>query len=354
MRYLPTRSNFSSVWSYLKKNKKISVPLLILVIGIILVFRPHKAVVIDTEKVSRGDVVVSISGTGTAVSETAVNLSFLTSGKLTYLGVKEGDTVMPQQTIATLDVRSTQKSLEGALRDYAKQRNTFEQTKQNNNNATPDTAANDQVRRVLENNQYDLEKAVISVELQDLAKQNSVLTTPIGGVVTRADVQSGGVNVSPTTTFTIADPDHLQFDIDVDEADIGKISLVDSIKAHLDAFPEQTLTLTISNIDFASHATSTGGTVYTIHAALPDNSDRRYRAGMSGDADIILDQRTNVIKIPLSAVVKDNTVFVKDGNSFVKRQVVLGLKNDTDVQIISGLTDGDVIATQPDQVMVKK
>lgn len=344
----------SGVWTYIKLHKIISIPLIVLLIAGVIIFRPKKAPAVDTEKVSRGDVVVSISGTGTVVSETAVNLSFLTSGKLTYLGVKEGDTVNPYQTIATLDVRSAQKSLESALRDYAKQRNTFEQTKKDNGDATPETAATEQVKRILEDNQYDLDKAVLSVELQELAKENSTLTTPIGGVVTRADAKSAGVNVTPATIFTIADPDHLLFDIEVDEADIGKVSLTDVVRANLDSFPDETLTLTISSIDFASHTTSTGGTVYTVHAALPENTDGRYRAGMSGDADIIIDERPNVIKIPLSALLDDNTVLIKKGKIFEKRKVTLGLKNDTEVQVKNGLAVGEIIATQPDQVALKK
>lgn len=348
------RSRFSSFFTWARNNKKVSIPLLIIFIGFIVIFRPKNAPVIDTEKVTRGDVVVSISGTGTVNSDTAVNLSFLASGKVTYLGVKQGDKVKPLQTIATLDQRSVQKNLESSLRDYSKERNDFEQTKQNNGNATPQTAATEQIRRILEDNQYDLDKSVISVELQTLAKENSVLTTPIGGVVVRADIKSAGVNITPATVFTIADPDHLSLDIEVDEADIGKVTLSNVVKASLDAFPDQLLTLAISDIDFASHSTSTGGTVYTVHASLPENTDGKYRAGMSGDADIILQERRNVLKIPLSAVINNDIVYIQNGKTFEKRQVTLGLKNDTDVEIIDGLNLGDVIAIQPDQVQITK
>lgn len=344
------KSRFSSFWNYVKKNKKISIPAVIILIVLAIVFRPKAPAVIESEKVSRGDIVVSISGTGIVTSETSVNLSFLSSGKLTYLGVKEGDRVSPYQVIATLDQRSVEKNLQTTLRDYAKARNTFEQTKQNNGNATPQTAVNDQMKRVLENNQYDLDKAVISVELQDIARDNSVLTTPIGGIVTRADVQTAGVNISPTTIFTIADPDHLLFDIDIDEADIGKISLNNTIEAHLDAFPDEAISLSISSIDFASHATSTGGTVYTVHAALPINGNGQYRTGMSGDADVILQKRTNVLRIPISSLSNGDTVYVKNGKKYEKRTVTLGLRNDIDVEVRSGLQEGEVIATQPDQV----
>jgi multidrug efflux pump subunit AcrA (membrane-fusion protein) len=75
---------------------------------------------------------------------------------------------------------------------------------------------------------------------------------------------------------------------------------------------------------------------------------------LSGDADIILREKRNVLKIPLSAVINTDMVYVQNNKTFEKRQVTLGLKNDTDVEIIDGLNLGDVIAIQPDQVQITK
>ena len=74
------------------------------------------------------------------------------------------------------------------------------------------------MKRILQNNQYDLDKAINSVELFDLAKQNLVVTTPISGIVTRADVKSAGGNVSAQITITKVDPQNLVFECDVDVA----------------------------------------------------------------------------------------------------------------------------------------
>lgn len=335
---------------FFTKRKKIIIPALIILLLLFFIFRPKNPPPVETAAVKKGDLVISVSGTGTVQSLTSVNLNFLSGGKLVYLGVKQGDTVAPYQTIGVLDERSIEKNLQIALRDYAKQRNTFEQTKANNNNTTPQTAANDQVRRILENNQFDLEKAVISVELQDLAKQSSVLTTPIGGIVTRADVSSAGVNVSPTTTFTIADPDNLVFNIDVDEADIGKVSLTNFVKVTLDAYPQENITIPITNIDFASHTTTTGGNAYTVEATLPPNSSGKYRIGMNGNAEIILNEKKNILTVPLSAIFQENYLFVKKSQKFEKRKVILGIKNDTDVEVKTGLLPGEIIAVQPEQI----
>ena len=71
---------------------------------------------------------------------------------------------------------------------------------------------------------------------------------------------------------------------------------------------------------------------------------------MQGDADIIIAERDNVITIPLSSLTSDSSVFVLRNGKFEKQKVITGLSNDTDTEVISGLTLGDTIAAQPEDV----
>lgn len=307
--------------------------------------RPQKP--IEVQAVKKQDIVESLSATGTIYSQTSVDLKFLSAGKLVYLGVKKGDTVKAGQTIGVLDQRTVQKNLETELRDYAQQRNTFDSTKEDNQNRTPEQALNDDMKRILQNSQYDLEKAVISVELQDLAKQQAVLISPIDGIVTAADVLIAGVNVTTTTTFAIADPTNLIFKIEIDEADIGKVKLDQKARVTLDSFPEKVLDLKVKSIDFAAHTTSTGGNVYTVEVSLPENTALQYRIGMNGDAEIVTNEKKNVLIAPLSSIIDDQYVYVKINDKFEKRKVSVGLRNDTDIEIKSGLKIGEEVALDP-------
>lgn len=334
-------------------HKKITIVVVIVLLLLVFFLRPKPQPAVETQKVTEGDVTQVLSATGKVESENSADLTFLTAGKLVYLGVKEGDTVKKGQVIATLDQRTVQKNLESSLRDYAKARNTFEQTKDTNGNATPDTAANEAVKRVLEDSQYDLDKAVISVELQTLAQEQSVLTSPIDGVVTRADAKSAGVNVAPTTTFTIDDPYNLVFKIDVDESDIGKVRLQQPINITLDAFPDRKITVPVDSIDFASHKTDTGGNAYTVTALLPENNNFEYRVGMNGDAEIVLRELKHVLHVPLASISDNDYVYVKKDKGFEKRKIEKGLESDTDVEVKSGLTAGDEIAVDPTTVAKK-
>lgn len=331
--------------------KKFVIVFLVALIGLAVysATRPSPAQQIELQTIKRQDMKQSLSATGSIDSAKSVDLTFVTGGKMVYLGIKKGDQVKQGQTIAALDQRTVQKNLQSSLRAYSIQRNTFEQSKDDNGSKMPKDAVNDKIKRILENNQYNLEQAVISVELQDLAAQQSVLTTPISGIVVRADAKSAGVTVSPTTIFTIADPDGLIFKMDIDEADIGKVKEGQPVTLTLDAFPDQTLQLQVASIDFATHATSTGGNAYTVETHVSPDANHVYRLGMNGDAQITLRKITDVVTVPIASIIDDKYVYIKKGGTFEKRTLKLGITNDTDAEVLSGLDVGDKVAIDPTQ-----
>ncbi len=338
---------------FAKTHKIISFVILLTLIVILFVLKPGKQTPIITEKVRRENISQTISITGSIDSNSTANLSFRVSGKLVYLGVKKGDYVYAYQTIGVLDERTVQKNLEIALIDYSKQRLTFDQALEKNQNRKPQEALNIDMKRILENNQFDLDRAIKSVELGDLAKQDSVLTTPISGIVTREDVEIAGVNVSSATTFTVTDLSSLTFKMDVDEADIGKVRQAQKVKVVLDPYPDETLNLTVDKIDFVSHTTSTGGTAFTVYANLTNNPDNKYRVGISGNAQIITSEKKNVLTIPVSAISEDNKVFVKTQRGFEERKIKIGLGSDTRTEVVSGLSQNDDVVVEPTLVPKK-
>jgi len=339
---------FSGFWKLAWRHKKISIVLLIIILVIIVFAWPKGSKQVLTETVSKQDVVKMVSVTGNVNAENSVNLTFQTGGKLTYLGIKPGDSVKAYQTIATLDQRTVQKNLQIALANYAEQRNAFDATEDNYGDSTSTQASSNQMRRILEDNQYDLNKAVASVELQDLVKQQSILSTPIDGIVTRADAVINGVNITPATTFTITDPKSLDFKMEIDEADIGQIKIGQSVSVSLDSFPNENLKLTVSKIDFVSHMTSSGGNAFYVSATFSEQKD--YRVGMSGNADIIIASRPNTLSIQSTDIFDNNYVYVKAVDGFVKRKLNLGLQSDTLAQVLSGLSAGDTVAIDPTSV----
>ncbi|MBU1327429.1 efflux RND transporter periplasmic adaptor subunit [Patescibacteria group bacterium] len=129
--------------------------------------KQQTASAITTAHVKQETFIKTISSSGKTKADRSVSLKFQTSGKLTWVGIKEGDTVAPYQAIAALDSREVQKNLEKALRDYDKERNDFEETwRVDYNGKKPEQALTDTVKRILEKNQWNLERAVLDVELK--------------------------------------------------------------------------------------------------------------------------------------------------------------------------------------------
>ncbi len=342
---------FRRFWKFIKSHKKTSITALIILAVLFLIFRPKPAPLLDTQTVSRQNITQTISVSGSIGAKNAAVLSFLTSGTVTFIGAKVNDTVSVGQTIAVLDQRTVLKNLQNALLDYSIQRDAFDQTGANNGGYTnPNNAINDNVKRVLQDNQYNLDKAVVSVELEDLAKQQSVLTSPISGVVTKADVVTTGSTATTANQFVVVDPNSLIFSMDVDEADVGKVIVGMPVDVTLDAYPDSTLHLAVSSIAFVSHTSSTGGNAFTVEAKMPKADFGKYRIGMNGNAEIILSVAKNVLTVPISSIYNDTYVYVAINKSYIKRKVSLGLESDTDVQILSGLTGGEKVVLDPSKV----
>lgn len=339
------------IWKYIRRHKIRTAIFLVMAIILFFLLKPKPTAPLDTQKVARQNLTQSISVSGSINAKNQAELSFLTPGTVTYIGAKVNDKVSAGQTVAVLDQRTVLKNLQTALLNYSEQRNTFDQTGANNGGYTnPDNGINDTVRRILQNNQYDLDKAVISVELQDLARQQSVISTPISGVVTHSDIVTTGSTALTTNQFVVVDPNSLVFAMDVDEADIGKVTVGLPVDITLDAYPNDVLHLTVSSIAFVSHTSSTGGNAFTVEAKLPPADFGKFRVGINGNAQIILSVAKNVLTIPISSIFNDNYVYVSTTKGYEKRKISIGLESDTDAQVLNGVNEGEKVVLEPGNV----
>ncbi len=347
------KNRLNHIFEFIKHHKIISIVVIAVILIVAFFLRPKPPKDIPTEPVTRHEIIQSVAITGSVTAEKNVDLAFQIPGKLTILNVKKGDTVTQGQTIALLDQRTSLKNLKKALLDYSIQRNTYETFAKNQQAYKPSDALNESMRRILENNQYNLDIAVNSVELQDLAREQSILTTPISGIITRADAKSNGVNIGVTTVFSVVDPTSLSFRMEVDEADISKIEPGQAVEVILNSYPDKTFKLKVSDIDFVTHTTSTGGNAFDVKAAISSQVNSPLRVGMNGNATIITNKKSNVITIPLASLLDDNTVYIKEGMSYTKKKVKLGIQSDTEAEVISGLSEGNILVLDPSQIPAK-
>lgn len=229
----------------------------------------------------------TLSASGTIQTSKEVTLTFPTSGLMTWLGVSEGDMVRKWQAIASLDTYALERQLKDSLIAYAKERNDFDESKTvTYRGMRPQDALTDTVKRILENNQYDLDDAVNDVELKNKAVQLATLVSPIDGIVTSVTPSVAGVNVTPVSaSITIADPNSMQFVAEVDEFDISSVRVGQAAKITLDAFEDTPIDATVERIAFTATQTSGGGTAYNVYLTLPANTNQLYKIGMNGDVE---------------------------------------------------------------------
>jgi multidrug efflux pump subunit AcrA (membrane-fusion protein) len=77
---------------------------------------------------------------------------------------------------------------------------------------------------------------------------------------------------------------------------------------------------------------------------------------MGGDADIVISEKHNVPVLPISTLIDESHVYVKTKKGFEERTIRTGIQGDTEVEILSGLEEGDQVALQPEEAekVVKK
>lgn len=169
------------------------------------------------------------------------------------------------------------------------------------------------------------------------------------GLVTKVEMQvwdsiSSSNNSSSTEKYIYVEtPNLLQVTLDVDQIDIVKISVWMPVQVVLDALSDQTFTGVISEIDTMSESSSyKASVVFQKHS-----DDQKVLGGMSASVKVTLEQVTDTIIVP-SPAIADNVngekiVRLKKWDQRVDQVVEIGISDDANTQILSGLKVGDVI-----------
>ncbi len=172
--------------------------------------------------------------------------------------------------------------------------------------------------------------------------------------------QSQGMIEEGTTVYygqsllAIPDTSRMKIEFMVHESDIHRLSLGQTARLELDSYTGQTFTARLSKIahtpDGMTQYYRPGMKVYRIEAIVEDELPEDVRPGMSGSATIEIAYLEDTLTVPLSAVTSINGERVclvkKDGRDEM-RSVTTGLYNDRQIQILSGLSAGEVVSLSP-------
>ena len=258
------------------------------------------------------------AGGGTFAYAESKQVVAKTSGELVSLTVKEGDQVTRDQVIASFD--------------------SADMTSQ-------------------------IESARLSVQSAELALQSArdslddyTITSPIDGVIIEMNYQVGD-NLDPSTAggymAVVYDMTALEFRMDVHELDISKVAVGQEVEITASALGGETFTGRVDAINI-NGTTLNGITNYPVTVTVDDGGD--LLPGMNVSAKVIAQKVGNVLCVPVEAVAEGNQVTVagegalsEDGltvadiSKLSVAEVTLGGTDGTYVEILSGLSEGDVV-----------
>ena len=331
------------MFNWLRSHKVMVIIILLGLFGVWYFFGRKPVVTYDEMSVSRQTISDTLELSGKVKADKSASLKFLAGGLLTYVGPKEGDSVKKWQTLASVDTRQLQKSMEQKLNLYSIERRDFEQTVDDNNNSVPAGDLGDTLKRLLEKNQYQLDNTVKDVEYQDLYLKLARLSSPIDGILVQSPVTTANVQVSGADTWVIVDPTSLYFSADLDETDLKRVSVGQTAHVNLDAFTDLEIDSKISHISFSPKETTTG-TTYEVKIGLSDSDVSNLRLGLNGTAALVLSEVKDALTLPMSAVVTKNGasfVTIKDGTKYIEKEIKTGIENNGIVEVKSGLGEAD-------------
>lgn len=180
----------------------------------------------------------------------------------------------------------------------------------------------------------------------------TTLVAPISGVIASVATQEGetvAAGLNAPTFVTIIDLDRLEVNAMVDEVDIGKVRVGQKAVFTVDSYPAREFPGKVVAI-YPDAVLLENVVYYNVVLDIQGNEDKVLRPQMTASATIFLDVKSGALAVPAKAVKRErgkNVVYVlKDGQPQA-RQVKVGWKDGTWIEIASGLEEGETILQTP-------
>ena len=200
-----------------------------------------------------------------------------------------------------------------------------------------------------------LRSAEISMQNQQDNMSNYTITSPISGTIIEKDTKQGDALTSGSTLCVIYDLSYLEMVINVDELQIGALSVGQKVQITADAVADKTYVGTVTRVSMKG-SSSGGTTTYPITIRIDDTDG--LRPGMNANAEIVVAEANNALVVPNAAVIRGGYVLVSkkspsaanavedmdapEGYVYVK--VETGVSDDSYTEIKSGLQEDDTVA----------
>ena len=355
----------------LKKWAKIILVLVVVIIAIVTGYKYYaqkqeeaKKPVVNTAQVQYMSMKSIVSATGTIKPVESVEVSSKITARVKQVLVKENDTVTQGQTVALLDGK-----------DYETQKEQAEFTLQNAKTIYDRTNylynIGAKSKEDLDNAQYNYDTAQSKLEEAESNLSETVIVSPMDGVVIGEPVTDGTMavqgNSNPTVIMRIADLSRKQIFAKVDETDIGSVRVGQKATFTVDAYNGKTFTATVSKISqtdmdnswnisnsSSSSSSSSAAVIYYSVTLDVDDPEGLLMPSMTARVEIETANKDSALAVPLSALKTDKNgtyvIVIKDDGTTENSYVETGIYGDEFVEIINGLSENEKV----DVTMVKK
>lgn len=361
--------------------KKLLAGLVILIIiltgGYFLFKKDKNGVRYKTEKVVKGDIVASVTATGTVNPVTTVLVGTQVSGTIKHIYVDFNSPVKRGQVVAQIDpatfeaqveqsranLFTAQANLQKAEATLIDSKRTMERNKllYSKNliaRSDLDTAETnyETAKAQVEAAKSQVEQAKASLKVAETNLMYTRIVSPVDGIVISRNVDVGqtvAASFQTPTLFTIAqDLTKMQIDCNVSEADIGRVKIGQNVEFTVDAYPDIIFKGKVFQV---RNAPITIQNVVTYDVVVKvDNPELKLKPGMTANVSIIIDTKKDVLKIPNAALrfrpseiekdkkpLKGKGAWILEGGKPVRKEILTGISDGSFTEVMSGLKEGD-------------
>jgi len=376
--------------------------LLLLVAVLLAVFGgdKEKIVKVQTEKVEKRNITQIVSANGNINPVEKVILRPEVTGEVVELPVKEGDVVKkgqllirlkPEQYIARRNkakaslsfsqasLKEREASLAEVEANYKRAKDLFEKQLVSESELESAKSAFLRTESQIEGQKSSVLQAEENYKDARVELAKTAIYAPLDGTISVLNVEKservlGSSFSQGTHLMTVADLNSMEAVVEVDENDVVLISVGDTASIEIDAFKDQKFKGVVTQIGNSAKTTGLGSqnevVNFDVEIRLLDLNDR-IRPGMSCDAEISTETKSDVVTVPIQSVTarmpkpkKDDSeedsgsrkkddkkkktkisevVFIEEGNFAKMVDVEIGISDDTYMEIMSGLEEGQMV-----------
>jgi len=314
---------------------------------------------VTAEPIQRRDLEALVSASGKIEPQKVVNISAQSMGRVTRLGVKEGDRVKAGQFLLQIDAVVAEAAVRRDEAAVAGSRTALEQSRVGLQSARANlelarqalkrqqelSASGLTTREALERAQADVEvrESDLRAREQEIKNRDTQLRqteaglqssrhtlsqvrfdAPFDGIVTRRNIEEGEnvvvgtMNNAGTVLMTVADMSVIEAEVEVDETDIPLVTLGQKAKVTIDAMPDRVFIGTVTEIGnspiqaTAAAATQRTATNFKVTITLDDQIPD-VRPGFTCTAEISTASRTAALSVPIQALTVRELLYGSDG-----------------------------------------